>query len=326
MSDGIDAQQLGRVRDAVRSLQEQIESVVIGQSEAVQLVITGLLTGGHVLLQGDPGCGKTLLARAVADAVQLQYRRIQFTPDLTPADILGTFVVLESHGRRKFEFQQGPIFTNLLLADEINRATPKTQSALLEGLEEHAISMANETYELPDPFLTIATSGDDEGEGVFPLPAAQLDRFHFHARLETPVGSDLEAILQRGVAGDATVAAVWDRGQVGELRDVIAQVSLPADAVAAAAKIVQATLPARANAAPLARKYLRRGVSPRAGLACLAAARVTAALAGRPAASAADVQAAAAPVLRHRLSLNYDGHADQVNPQDLIADILKSAS
>lgn len=323
----MDPQQASAFRDNFKTLQEQIESRVLGQSEAIQTVLLALSCGGHVLLEGPSGVGKTLIVTTLSQCVSLSYRRIQFTPDLTPADIIGTYVVLESHGRRKFEFQQGPLFANIVLADEINRGTPKTQSALLEGMEDDRVSVANESYDLPDPFFVAATRGDSDSDGVFPLPAAQLDRFHYHVRLETPEDAALEKIvMQASGAGSATVESVLDRDAVLAMRAAVRAVPASTDAAKCAAAVISATQPHRKSSPDICRQYLQVGVSPRAGAAMLLGAKTLALLANRNQPTADDIKQVAPLVLKHRLALNYDGHADSVNPADIVDAILKEIS
>jgi MoxR-like ATPase len=321
----MDPQQASAFRDNFKTLQEQIESRVLGQSEAIQTALLALSCGGHVLLEGPSGVGKTLIVKTLAQCVSLSYRRIQFTPDLTPADIIGTYVVLESHGRRKFEFQQGPLFASVVLADEINRATPKTQSALLEGMEDGGVSVANESYDLPDPFFVAATRGDSDSDGVFPLPAAQLDRFHFHVRLETPDAAALEQIVLQSASGPLAPAEnVLDREAVLAMREAVRAVPASAAAAQCAAAIVGATQPQRESSPDACRQYLQVGVSPRAGAAMLLGAKTLALLDNRGEPTVSDIKSVAPMVLKHRLALNYDGHADSINPADIVESVLNS--
>lgn len=322
----MDPQLAANFRDTFQALREQITSRVFGQDDAVQTVLLALACGGHVLLEGPSGVGKTLIVKTLADSVSLQYRRIQFTPDLTPADIIGTYVVLESHGRRKFEFQQGPLFANIVLADEINRATPKTQSALLEAMEDGNVSIANESYELPEPFFVAATRGEADGEGVFPLPASQLDRFHFHVRLQTPNSADLQQIIQQACGDSEPVSAGRvDREAILTMRQAVRSGAVNVDAAQVAASIVEAAQPSTGSAPEICRRYLQSGVSPRAGAAMVLGARATALLAGRDQPTADDVKAVAPLVLRHRLLLNYDGHADSIDPTDIVKEVMAKA-
>lgn len=322
----MDPQLAATFRDTFEKLSEQIRSAVFGQDDAVQTVMLALACGGHVLLEGPSGVGKTMIVKTLANAVSLQYRRIQFTPDLTPADIIGTYVVLESHGRRKFEFQQGPLFANIVLADEINRATPKTQSALLEAMEDGCVSVANESYDLPDPFFVAATRGETDGEGVFPLPASQLDRFHFHIRLETPPAEQLRRIIECSCREDEPAAgARVDRESLLTMRQAVRSTAVDAEAASFAARIIEAAQPESGSAPELCRRYLQNGVSPRAGAAMVLGARALAILDGRDQPTADDIRRVAPLVLRHRLLLNFDGHADAVDSGDIVAAVVDSA-
>ncbi len=242
-------QQLDQFREDVDSLRTQIQRVVVGQEDVVEGAVIALIAGGHVLLEGGPGLGKTLLVRTLADSLDLNFRRIQFTPDLMPADVIGTYVVMESHGRRTFEFQQGPIFTNVLLADEINRATPKTQSALIEGLEEGAVTIANQTYELPEPFFTMATQSSSEAEGTFPLPEKQLDRFLFKLRSAFPTAEQIDEILERTTEPQQPVATPVLKGErIVEMSQLARQVMIAPEIRRYAIDVVLATRPEQAGA------------------------------------------------------------------------------
>ena len=318
-------QQLDGFRTDYASLREQIGRVIVGQQAVVDETLAALLAGGHVLVEGAPGVGKTLLAQTLSDTLAVDFRRIQFTPDLMPADVIGTYVVMESHGQRKFEFQQGPLFANIVLIDEINRATPKTQAALLEALQEGVVTVANRTYELPDPFFVIATLSLTEIEGTFPLPETQLDRFFFKAKMPLPTADEMEVILDRTTEATRPVAErVVEGGRIVEMRQLVRQVAIAPQTRRTAIAAVMATHPDRPGATPLVRQFVRNGSSPRGAQAMILAAKIRAILEGRVHVAAEDLQRAALPALRHRLTLNFQGHAEQIDPDDVVREILSS--
>jgi MoxR-like ATPase len=318
-------EELGRFRADYRKLREAIGGVIVGHDEVIDLTLAAFLGGGHVLLEGPPGVGKTLLGRTLAALLDADYRRIQFTADLMPADIIGTYVVMESAGRRRFEFQQGPVFTNLLLADEINRATPKTQAALFEALEERALTVANQSYALPVPFFTLATQSLGDIEGTFPVPETQLDRFFFQLYLPLPTGQPLETILKQ-----STETAVHPPGKllsgerIAELSNLARQVAVPPELLTYVARLVTATHPDQKTAPESTRKYVLRGASPRGGQAMLLAAKVLAAVAGRSQVARDDLARVAVPALRHRIALNFEGHAAEAGVDGILQDILNA--
>ncbi|MEQ8790595.1 MAG: AAA family ATPase [Pirellulaceae bacterium] len=317
--------QLDQFRVDFDAVRKQIARVVVGQSDVIESALVALVAGGHVLLEGGPGLGKTLLVRTLADSLDLGFRRIQFTPDLMPADVVGTSVVMESHGRRTFEFQQGPIFTNVLLADEINRATPKTQSALIEGLEEGAVTIANQTYDLPEPFFTMATQSASESEGTFPLPVKQLDRFMFKLRSEFPTGDEMEEILARTTEPEEPVATSVLKGErIVEMSQLARQVLIAPEIRRFAIDTVLATRPEQPTATPMIKRYVSEGCSPRGAQAMILAGKIRAILAGRASVSREDLKQAALPALRHRLSLNFEGHAEQIDPDAILQEVLGS--
>lgn len=318
---------LQQFRADFESARRQIAEVVVGQDPVIELALTALVAGGHLLVEGMPGLGKTLLARTIADALNLDFRRLQFTPDLMPADVVGTFVVMESHGRRKFEFQQGPIFTNVLLADEINRATPKTQSALLEGLQDFEVTVGNQTYELPSPFFVLATRSEDETEGTFPLPETELDRFMFNVRMPLPAMDDLDTILARMTATHEPAAEqVLDGDQIVAMAQAARKVTIGDDVCRFVSRVIVASHPAADFAPATVKQFVRRGVSPRGGQAMILAAKVRALLDGRVHVAREDLQNVAPAALRHRLALNYEGHASRVDPDQIIGEILTAAN
>ena len=316
------AQAVTRFRDDVDRLTREIGQRLVGQAEIVEGVVAALLAGGHVLLEGVPGLGKTLLVKTLAGALDLSFSRVQFTPDLMPADVVGTNMIVESSGARRFEFQPGPIFANLILADEINRATPKTQSALLEAMQEQSVTVGKQTYPLPPPFFVLATQNPIEMEGTYPLPEAQLDRFFFKLRVELPGNDDLHAILDRTTgATDPVVRAVLGRARVLELRELVRQVPVARPIQDYAVRLIAATHPDRSDVARV-RKLVRYGSSPRGAQAVILAAKIRALGDGRFAPSFDDVRRVAAPALRHRVLLNFEGEAEGVSTDAVLAEIL----
>ena len=284
-------------RDDLGRLTREIGRRVVGQAEIVEGVVAALLAGGHVLLEGVPGLGKTLLVKTLADALDLSFARIQFTPDLMPADVVGTNMIVEAAGERRFEFQRGPIFANLVLADEINRATPKTQSALLEAMQEQSVTVSKQTYPLAPPFFVLATQNPIEMEGTYPLPEAQLDRFFFKLRVGLPGNDELHAILDRTTgAVDPVVRPVLGRARLLELRDLCRQVPVARPIQDYAVRLVEATHPDRSSVARV-RKLVRYGSSPRGAQAVILAAKIRALSEGRFAPSFDDVRRSAAPAL-----------------------------
>jgi MoxR-like ATPase len=312
-------------RNDYGKLRQALASVLVGQDDVIDLALAAFLGGGHVLLEGPPGVGKTLLGRSLAALLDVQYRRIQFTSDLMPADIIGTYIVMESQGRRRFEFQRGPIFTNLLLADEINRATPKTQAALFEALEERALTVANERYELTAPFFAVATQSLGDIEGTFPVPETQLDRFFFKLSLPPPTPQDLSTILGRSAEPPAAPGKALLSGErIVEMQAAVRHVAVPPDVLQYAVNLVTATRPDDSAAPETTRRLVLRGASLRAGQAMLLAGQVLALVAGRQQLSQDDVRRVAAPALRHRIALNFEGHAAEAGIDRIIQDILNS--
>jgi MoxR-like ATPase len=289
----------------------------------VEGVVDALLAGGHVLLEGVPGLGKTALVRALAEALDLTFSRVQFTPDLMPADITGTNIIVEdAGGGRRFEFQPGPVFANILLADEINRATPKTQSALLEAMQDRSVTVGRHSHELAPPFFVLATQNPVELEGTYPLPEAQLDRFLFKLRVGAPSRDELHAILDRTTgAPPVAMKPILGRARVLELQRLIREVPVARPVQDFAVRLIEASHPT-ASAIPDIRKYLRFGSSPRGAQAIMLAAKVRALRERRFSPSFADVRAVATPSLRHRLLLNFDGEAEAIDTDALVATLL----
>ena len=318
--DAADA--VARFREDLGRLTREIGQRLVGQTEIVEGVVAALLAGGHVLLEGVPGLGKTLLVKTLAEALELSFSRVQFTPDLMPADVVGTNMIVETGGERRFEFQRGPIFANLILADEINRATPKTQSALLEAMQEQSVTVGKQTYALPPPFFVLATQNPIEMEGTYPLPEAQLDRFFFKLRVELPDNAELHAILDRTTgAVDPVVRPVLGRARLLELRDLVRQVPVARPIQDYAVRLIEATHPKR-TAVPAVRKLVRYGSSPRGAQAVILAAKIRALADGRFAPSFDDVRRVAAPALRHRVLLNFEGEAEGVSTDAVLGEIL----
>ncbi len=305
--------------DAQR-LEREIAKVVVGQARAVREVLLALLSGGHVLLEGAPGLGKTLLVKTIARALDLHYTRIQFTPDLMPADVTGTQVMHEDGAGRRFEFEKGPIFGQVVLADEINRATPKTQSALLEAMEEGAVTVAGRNHALDQPFFVLATQNPIEMEGTYPLPEAQLDRFFFKVVVDAPDEDELIAILEATTGGGgASVEAVLDGPRLLELRAMAQRVPIAVPLMRHVARLVQSSGP---DGAATARRYVRHGAGVRAGQTLVRAAKARALLEGRGHVDFADIEAVWAPALRHRILLNFEGEAEGITPDAILRDVL----
>jgi MoxR-like ATPase len=308
-------------------LQRSIATSFLGQEEVAELLLLALFADGHALLEGAPGLGKTTLVRALAASVDLEFRRVQFTPDLMPPDILGTRILeMEDGGARRFRFEAGPIFTHVLLADEINRATPRTQSALLEAMQERQVTLFGETRKLEEPFLVIATQNPIEMEGTYPLPEAQLDRFLFKIELAMPDRKELAAVLEATTtqAGSPPRPAL-SREQVRAMRALVRGVPASSDMVGLVSALVHATHPSSDIAPERVKALVRYGASPRGGQAILLAAKARALAHGRLCVAEEDVEALAAPALRHRILLGYEGEAAGVHPDDLVRDALAAA-
>jgi MoxR-like ATPase len=313
--------QLDRVR-------KEIGKVIVGQQDAVDGVLICMLAGGHVLLEGVPGLGKTTLLRTLSRVLHLRYSRIQFTPDLMPADIVGSMIMeTDERGLKTLRFQHGPIFANLVLADEINRATPKTQSALLEAMQERTVTSGTTTHELEAPFLVMATQNPIEMEGTYPLPEAQLDRFLMKILVTYPSRSDLSVILDRTIQRDETeVRQVINRQEILELRQVCRSILVAAHVQEYAVDLVMATQPGTPQAHEMANQYIRYGSSPRGAQALLECGRVLALMNGRFQLSLDDIRHVAPSVLRHRIILNFDAHADGQTPDTVLDKIIASVS
>ncbi len=316
------------LREAIERLRHGIGRTFLGQEEVTELLILCLLADGHALLEGAPGLGKTTLVRCLATNLALGFRRIQFTPDLMPADIIGTRMMeQEASGARHFTFEPGPIFTNVLLADEINRATPRTQSALLEAMQEHQVTVFGETRRLEEPFLVIATQNPIEMEGTYPLPEAQLDRFLFKIELAMPDREGLGRILAAttGAPPPAPAEPCLGREELLCMRGLVRQVPASSEIIALISRLILATHPSSDAAPDRIKRFVRYGASPRGGQAILLGARARALVHGRLHVNEDDVRTLCGPALRHRLILGYEGEASGVHPDELILDALEAA-
>jgi MoxR-like ATPase len=319
-----------RVHAFVRSyerLKSEVHKVIVGHEEIVDQVLVCLFAGGHVLLEGVPGLGKTLLVRTLASCLDLSFARIQFTPDLMPADIIGTNIIVEdAEGRRHFQFQRGPIFANIVLADEVNRATPKTQSALLEGMQEGNVTVAGVGHRLPAPFFVLATQNPIEMEGTYPLPEAQLDRFLFKLKIRYPALEELNEIIDRTTrAHEPVTEQVFSGDEVLAFRELVREVPIATHVRNFASLAVMATHAQWEGAPEVTRRYLRYGASPRAAQALVLGGKVLALRSGRFNVSLEDLKAIALPALRHRIILNFEGEAEGIDQDRLIMEVLDSA-
>jgi MoxR-like ATPase len=306
-------------------LRQAIAQAVVGQDEVVEQLLIGLLAGGHCLLEGVPGLGKTLLVRSLGQALELGFRRVQFTPDLMPSDILGTELLEEDHGtgHRHFRFQKGPVFTNLLLADELNRTPPKTQAALLEAMQERTVSYAGVTHELPQPFFVLATQNPLEQAGTYPLPEAQLDRFLLHIRVDYPTEAEELAIIAQTTGNrPGAVPQVMNGEDILALQSWVRDVHIGEDLMVWVARLVRASRPDKSSPEEV-RKYVRWGAGPRAGQSLVIAAKARALLHGRLAATRDDIIALARPVMRHRFLLSFAAEAEGRSADDVVAALLR---
>jgi MoxR-like ATPase len=312
-----------RFAEMATAIEAEVGGFIVGQHQLVRQTLISLIAGSHALLEGVPGLGKTMLVRTMAEALDLGFSRIQFTPDLMPADIIGTNIIVEEGGERRFRFQQGPIFGNLILADEINRATPKTQSALLEAMQEHRVTVAKQQYTLSEPFFVLATQNPLEMEGTYPLPEAQLDRFFFKIDVPFPSEEDLISIMDR-----TTGTELPQVGKAATGADVLAMQRLARDVpiashvMAYAVRILRATHPEAEQVPEIVTSYVRYGASPRGAQAMVLGAKISALLDGRFNVSYADVQAVAAPALRHRVILNFEGEAEGISTDSVVRAII----
>jgi MoxR-like ATPase len=313
-------------RHKFQRLREEIGKAIVGHADIVDGVLTCLFTGGHVLLEGVPGLGKTYLIRTLAQALSLEFSRIQFTPDLMPADILGTNIIMEdpNTGTRQFKFQRGPLFAQMVLADEINRATPKTQSALLEAMQEHSVTVGGTRYQLDEPFFVMATQNPIEQEGTYPLPEAQLDRFFFKLIVHYSTHEELITILDRTTTGHKPdIKPVMTREEIIGAQRLVRRVQMAPHVQDYVVRLVTATHPNSEFATEMTNQYIRWGSSPRGAQALALASKVSALLDGRFNVSFEDVQKVAAPALRHRILLNFEGEAENISTDAVIDNIIK---
>jgi len=309
--------------ERAQAIEAEVGKVIVGQRELVRHTLVGLLANSHVLLEGVPGLGKTMLVRTIADVIDCSFNRVQFTPDLMPADITGTNILIEEGGSRVFRFQPGPIFANLVLADEINRATPKTQSSLLEAMQEHQVTVARSRYPLDPPFFVLATQNPLEMEGTYPLPEAQLDRFLLKVMVPFPSEADLISIIDRTTGADAPTARhVASAAEIVEMQRLARAVPIAPHITAYAVSVLAATHPDNGRAPQIVRQYVRYGGSPRGAQALVTAGKILALMDGRFNVSVDDVRAAALPALRHRIILNFEGEAEGITTEAVVRTIL----
>lgn len=312
------------VSEKIRKCEEEISKGIIGQKDIIKNVLIAIFADGNVLLEGMPGMGKTQLVKTIGKVLNLTFSRIQFTPDLMPADVVGTNIVVKENDKTAFKFEKGPVFTNLLLADEINRATPKTQSALLEAMGEKTVTVGKTTYEMSKPFMVLATQNPIEQEGTYPLPEAQLDRFLFKLNVDFPNLEELKAIMDLTLTNNKVqFDTVLEGNEILNIREIIREIKL-ADAVKEfALKLILATHPEIPEGAEIVRRYVEAGASPRAAQGIISGAKVRAVMEGRLNVSFEDIKALAYPVLRHRIILNFDAITEGLTEENIIDSILE---
>ena len=322
----MDEKEIKIIVDKIKAVEGEVSKAIIGQRDVIRQVLIAVFTGGNVLLEGAPGLGKTQLVKTLSKVMDLSFSRIQFTPDLMPADVVGTNIIMKDEkGNSKFEFQYGPIFASLVLADEINRATPKTQSALLEAMQEHTVTVGNNTYKLTEPFMVLATQNPLENEGTYPLPEAQLDRFLFKLMVPYPNLEELKGIIGVTVNGELLeLEKIIDHKEILEIREVLKRVPMSKAVEEYALKIVLATHADYEKAPQLSKKYIRYGASPRAAQTIISTAKVRAVMEGRYNVAFEDVKYVAHSALRHRFFMNFDAVADGITPEEIIDEILIS--
>lgn len=310
----------------VQAIEAEVGKTIVGQTDLLRGVVTCVVTGGHALLEGVPGLGKTATVRALGQVLDLEFSRIQFTPDLMPSDITGTNIIHEDeYGKRNFQFQRGPVFANLVLADEVNRATPKTQSALLEAMQEKAVTVGNSSHPLPEPFFVLATQNPVDMEGTYPLPEAQLDRFLFKLLVPFPDARDLVQILERTTAGASAAAQkIGDAPTVRAMSELARAVPIASHVLEHAAELVLHTHPEHPRSPQIVKRYVRFGASPRGAQALVLGAKVSALLDGRYNASIEDINEVALPALRHRLIRNYEAESEGITPDQIVQEVTEA--
>ncbi|MCF8218176.1 MAG: MoxR family ATPase [Bacteroidales bacterium] len=322
MEDKTETDKLKFFSEKYKELREEISKIVVGQDEVIENLLVSIFSRGHCLLIGVPGLAKTLMVNTIADALDLKYSRIQFTPDLMPSDIIGTEILDES---RKFRFNQGPVFANIILADEINRTPPKTQSALLEAMQEKNVTVAGKKYHLEEPFFVLATQNPIEQEGTYPLPEAQLDRFMFNVMLDYPsMEQEMEIVKETTTGKDVEVKSVLSREDILNFQKVIEKLPVPDNVYQYAVRLVSKTRPATQNAHPWADEYLSWGAGPRASQNLIIAAKTHAAIHGKYSPDIENIKAVAAAILRHRIIKNYKAEAEGISIEDIIRELIHS--
>ena len=321
-----DVDQLKRLHQAVQELRTQVAERIVGQAETVDGMLVAILSGGHALLVGVPGLAKTLMVSTLAEALDLSFNRIQFTPDLMPSDITGTEIIEEdlTTGKRAFRFVHGPVFAQVVLADEINRTPPKTQAALLQAMQEHQVTVGSQTYRLAEPFFVLATQNPLEQEGTYPLPEAQLDRFMLELRVGYPTRQEEEAIVERTTGSrPGTVKPVLDAAALVQAQDLVRRIPVSKELVASAVRLTRLTRPGEADAPPFIKEYVEWGAGPRASQYLVLGAKARAAMDGRPMADLDDVKAVARQVLRHRLVTNFAAEAAERRADDIVRELVE---
>ena len=320
----INEDMIKEIAGKLQQCEDEIGKGIVGQKDIIRQVLIAIFSGGNVLLEGMPGLGKTQLVKTIGKVLNLEFSRIQFTPDLMPADVVGTNVVSKENDRTEFKFEKGPVFTNLLLADEINRATPKTQSALLEAMGEKSVTVGKTTYSLPKPFMVLATQNPVEQEGTYPLPEAQLDRFLFKLNVEFPTLDELKEIMDLTLTNKSLeLTNVLEGNEILELRNIIKEIKIAEPVKEYALKLILATHPELENGADIAKRYVEAGAGPRAAQGIIAGAKVRAVMEGRLNVSFEDIKELAYPVLRHRIILNFDAITEGLNEEAIISKILE---
>ncbi len=322
-----DVEQLALLAAAAERLRAQVARRIVGQSEAVEGILAAILAGGHALLIGVPGLAKTMMVHTVSEALALSFQRVQFTPDLMPSDITGTEIIEEdlTTGKRAFRFVKGPVFANVVLADEINRTPPKTQAALLQAMQEHQVTVGGQTYALPEPFFVLATQNPIEQEGTYPLPEAQLDRFMFELRVGYPSRAEEEAIVEQTTSGrTAALEPVLDGPQLLTMQQLVRRIPVSQQLIRSAVTLARMTRPAEGDAPKLIREYVEWGAGPRASQYLVLGAKARAALAGRPMADLDDVISVAMTVLRHRVVTNFAAEAADRASEDVVQELIDS--